>query len=316
MAQLCPECGLPLNADDAFCGNCGRPAGMGGQDGAARPPLTDGAARIRIDERPVAGQAATAVPVPPEEIVREASVAAQRLRYYDLSGEPSFDPLRNKRFGWQLVRRGALFALAGLVLNIVIFLFLLIVAAVTRSLAILSLDSIVSLLVAIAVLIAYLFMPVPALLSQWSRLLGLRAEIANTAFEYIRQAVDRHATPYDSFQPKRLVLPGEGVRQYLQLRRGVFTCYISCFPHGRDLYVGWSLWIYMSPFRLAMMKIGRQIQNWSGRGNDIYQTLRYESTRASVGAVHGCMLEGVDVAIRMLDPEAELLGGQTSVPMS
>jgi hypothetical protein len=316
MARVCPECGLPLNADDAFCGSCGRPTGMGGQHGAARPPLTDGAARIRIDERSPAEPAAAAVPAPPEEVVREASAAAQRLRYYDLSGEPSFDPLRNKRFGWQLVRRGALFALVGLVLDTVIFLFLLIVAAATRSLAILSLDSIVSILVAIALLIAYLFMPVPALLSQWSRLLGLRAEIADTAYEYIRQAVHRHATPYDIFQPKTLLPPGEGVRHYLELRRGVFACYISCFPHGRDLYIGWSLWIYMSPFRLAMMKIGRQIQDWSGRGNDIHQTLRYESTRATVGAVHACMLEGVDVAIRMLDPEAELLGGETSVSIS
>ena len=108
------------------------------------------------------------------------------------------------------------------------------------------------------------------------------------------------------------------MRQYLQLRRGVFAVATSPrFLDGRDLYVGWSLWIYMSPFRLAMMKIGLQIQNWSGRGNDIYQTLRYESTRASVGA---CMLHArrrsLHVAIRMLDPEAELLGGQTSVPMS
>lgn len=289
---------------------------MGGHDGAASPPLTDGAARIRIDEGAAAGPAAAAVPTPPEEVIREASVAAQRLRYHDLSGEPSFDPLRNKRFGWQLVRRGALFALVGLVVDLVIFLFLLIVAAVTRSLAILGLDSIAGFLVAISLLIAYLFMPVPGLLSQWSRLLGLRAPIADTAFEYIRQAVDRHATPYDNFQPRTLLLPGDGARRYLELRRGVFACYISCFPHGRDLYIGWSLWIYMSPFRLAMMKIGRQIQNWSGRGNDIHQTLRYESTRATVGAVHGCMLEGVDVAIRMLDPEAELLGGETSVSIS
>ena len=316
MARACPECGLPLNTDDAFCGNCGRPTGMGGPDGTAGPPFTDGAARIRIDERSAAGLAPAAVPVPPEEVIREATAAAQRLRHYDLSGEPSFDPLRNKRFGWQLVRRAALFGLVGLVVDLVIFLFLLLVAAVTRSLAVLGLDSIVGFLVLIGVVVAYLFMPVPALLSQWSRLLGLRAGIADTAFQYIGQALERHATPYDSFRPKTFLLPGDGTRQYLELRRGVFACYISCFRHGRDLYIGWSLWIYMSPFRLVMMRIGRQIQNWSGRGNDIHQTLRYESTRATVGAVHACMLEGVDVAIRMSDPEAELVGGETSFSIS
>ena len=127
--------------------------------------MADGAARIRIDDRAAPDE--QAVPVPPEDVLREATQAAQRVRYYDLTGDPSFDPLRNKRFGWQLVRRGALFAVAGLAVLATrrIFLFLLIVAAVTRSLAILSLDSIVSLLVAIALLIAYLFMPVPALLA-------------------------------------------------------------------------------------------------------------------------------------------------------
>jgi zinc-ribbon domain len=343
MAQMCPNCGLPLGDDDVFCGHCGAQTAGGGWNapggqaaermarqrwpgaepdpppgppGPAGPPLTDGAARVRIDERARPEQHADAVPAAPEDVVREATRDAQRLRALDVIGEPTFDPLRNKRFGGQLFRRALLFAGTGIVVDILVFLFLGLVGLVTRSLAILSIDPIISVLVWAAFFIAYLVLPVPALLSQWSRLLGLRAEVAGAAFEYIRQAVHRHATPYDSFQTRTLLPPGEGVRRYLELRRGVFACYISCFPHGRDLYIGWSFWIYMSPFRVLTMKIGRQIQDWSGRGNDMYQTLRYESTRATVGAVHTCMLEGIDVAIRMHDPEAELLGGETRFTIS
>ena len=98
-------------------------------------------------------------------------------------------------------------------------------------------------------------------------------------------------------QVRPLSLPGEGRRDYLELRRGNFTGYISCFPHGRDLYLGWTFWIYMSPFRLLLMRIGRTIQNFNGRGNDLYQTLRYESVRATVGAIQLCTREGTEAAL-------------------
>src|SRR5262249_2075952 len=82
-----------------------------------------------------------------------------------------------------------------------------------------------------------------------------------------------------------------------------FSGYISCFEHGNDLYVGMTFWIYLSPARLALMKIGRQLQDLSGRGNDIYQTLRYDSTRATIAALHHCTLEGVDAALRTAGAE-------------
>ena len=118
------------------------------------------------------------------------------------------------------------------------------------------------------------------------------------------------------FRARALSLPGEGRRHYLELRRGAFAGYISCFAHGRDLYCGWTFWIYMSPLRWVLMRIGRYIQDRSGRGNDMYQTLRYESTRATVAAMHACTLEGLDAAIRTIDPEGGLLGSEAPVPAS
>ncbi|HUY51862.1 MAG TPA: hypothetical protein VMV92_40210 [Streptosporangiaceae bacterium] len=290
---------------------------MRGPEGAARPPLTDGDARIRIDERAEpADDGGTASPAAPEETTRDAAYADRQLSYTEVTGEPSFDPLRNSRFGWQLVRRAGLFVLFGFIAESVIFLFLLLVAAVARSLAIFAISPVISFLIGIGLIIAYLVMPVPALLAQWSRLLGFRAAAADTAFEHISQAMQRHATPHDSLRPRRLRPPGEGLRYYLELRRGVFAGFISCFPHGRDLYVGWTFWIYMSPLRLMIMKVGRQIQNWTGRGNDIHQTLRYDSTRATIAALHACTMEGIDAAVRALDPGADLPGGDASVSIS
>ena len=55
----------------------------------------------------------------------------------------------------------------------------------------------------------------------------------------------------------------------------------------------------MSPLRWFTLKISRQIEDWTGRGNDMYQTLRYELT-----------------AIRALDPGGELPGDSAEVSIS
>lgn len=47
--------------------------------------------------------------------------------------------------------------------------------------------------------------------------------------------------------------------------------------------------------------IGRTIQNFRGHGNDLYQTLRYESVRATVGAIQICTREGLEAALGEAD---------------
>jgi hypothetical protein len=108
----------------------------------------------------------------------------------------------------------------------------------------------------------------------------------------------------------------ESARRYLELQRGVFAGYISCFAHGNDLYAGMTFWIYLTPARLAIMKIGRQFQDLGGQGNDIYQTLRYDSTRATIAALYDCTLEGADAALRTAgaEPSPAPVAAMTGVP--
>jgi hypothetical protein len=154
----------------------------------------------------------------------------------------------------------------------------------------------IDLLITAALMAMFLFMPVPALLGQWSRMLTFQAPAAASALEFVQQALQQHATPHDKLGLRPLAPPGEGRRDYLELRRGYFAGYVSCFPHGHDLYAGWTFWIYISPVRLFLMRIGRRFQDYTGRGNDMYQTLRYEPARATIAALHTCTLEGVNAA--------------------
>jgi hypothetical protein len=303
----------PLWPSTGSAGSGGRPPPRPRQ-----PASAEGAAQARIAVRSAesAQESAATDAAPAPERAQEAALADRQVNYTTVSGEPSFDPLRNARFGWQLLRRAGLFWLFGACCEAVIFLFLLLVAAVSRSVGALAVLPVISTLFAIGLVGAYLLLPVPALLAQWSRLLGFRAAAAEIAYDHIAAALESHATPRDSLKRRTLVPPGEGVRHYLELRRGVFAGYISCFEHGADLYVGWTFWIYMSPFRLVLMKFGRQYQNWTGRGNDMYQTLRYESTRATIAALHACTQEGIDAAVRMVDPDADVPADETKVPFT
>ena len=371
MSFTCPQCGLPIYGEDAFCGNCGRPAGTQARDGSGGPageqtappswstrrsdppvgsppggpprfagsfprehdgqvyepepdphrrrggPHADAEARIRSGTRAApARSVGAAAQAPVREITRIDANADQRLSYAETSSEPTFDPLRNSRFGWQLARRFALFFAIGAIINFLLSLFFSLAFIATRDTSVFEADWVIGLLIAVGLLVAYALMPVPALLTQWSRLLSFRADVADIAFEHIATSFDSHDTPSDSFQPRTLMPPGEGIRKYLEFRRGVFTGFISCFAHGRDLYAGWSFWIYMSPVRWVVMRTGRYIQDRTGRGNDMYQTLRYDSTRATVAAMHACTLEGLDAAIRTIDPEGGLLGSAAPVPAS
>jgi hypothetical protein len=50
------------------------------------------------------------------------------------------------------------------------------------------------------------------------------------------------------------------------------------------------------------MRFGRKVQDYTGRGNDMYQTLRFEPARATIAAIHTCTLEGVEIAIGESNP--------------
>lgn len=308
MPTECRNCGLALDTNDAFCGNCGRPADLGsaapgGTVAAAASPWGSdrggGGVPPPASEMPPGQQrqAATAAAAEPAGDLERRLAAEHEQLDHGLSGDWSFDPLRNKRFLAQIARRFGLYTVAAFTVEFIFFLFAAVTSLSSGNTPSLGGVSKVSALLWIALVLLFWLLPVPGLLRQWSSLLSHQAPAAQRAFDCIHQAIDRHATPRDALRERGYPLPGEGHRRFLELHRGVFTGYISCFPHGNDLYVGYSFWIRMSPLRLLFMGIGRSIQNWSGRGNDMYQTLRYESTRATVDAIHTCTVEGIAAAI-------------------
>ena len=214
-----------------------------------------------------------------------------------LSGPGTLDPVRNPRYLMYMLRQAGVFAGIYLLTEMVLLLCVLLSAAAGTKLGpAVRLETDSLWLVALVLGIAFWLIPVPALLAEWTQVMEESSDATQTAFDHINSAFQAHDAPVDSLRMRTASRPGEGRREYLELRRGHFSGYISCFAHEHDLYVGWTFWLHMSPLRLLMMVIGRNLRDMTSRGDGIYRSLRFESTRALVAAMHGAALAGIDAA--------------------
>jgi hypothetical protein len=272
MDSTCVHCGQTLESDDAFCPSCGRPVHPvpGPRPAAGGSPYEHAAA-----------SPPTGPPAGPD------GVPVSQVHSFEMGGTSGFDPLANSRFGWQLVRHFALFALIYIAADVAAFVICGVLALVGLGFgAAFTLWGIVAVVLWVAVTLIAWLQSVPALLDDQSRLLRNSAWRAGSVLHEIGGIFARQQTPADSMNPRWLTPPGEGRREYLEWQRGAFSCLITCFPFGNDLYVSWTFWIRLTPLNVVLMRIGRMIQNRTGRGNDMYQTLRWDSARAALSAVH------------------------------
>lgn len=229
---------------------------------------------------------------------RNAAYAGHRLEYERIP-EASFDPLGNRRFLICLARQASVFmviyAIGAFITGIPVFILSLL------GLFFLGIIWYVcAVLIALGLFIAFLVIPVPALLSEWKYLIDDKGAAGQATLGHIYYALQRRRTPLDSAGLRRLGLPGGESRDYLELRRGIFTGYISCFAQGNDLFVSWTFWLKLTPARFAWMLITRVFQEITQRGNDLYVTLRYESAKAMRESMHSAAHEGIDVATGLL----------------
>lgn len=293
----------------------GEVAGLAGPD---RAPLAEagqpGPEMLIIPARQVDGPAGPGgrLTVPaqrrgqPGQLARSAGAADRTPHRTRLTGQANLDPGANSRLLLRVGRQAALFAgiyaLTETVL-LLVFLGLGFTAMSLHSALRLETDS----LWLLALILASLFwvIPVPALLGQWSVLVENSADASRPAFEHIATAFREHDAPLDSLAVRPVAPRHESARDYLELRRGRFSGFISCFPHGRDLHVGWTFFLRMSPARLVLLSMGRSAAHLTRRGGDVRRALWSESTRALVAAMHSATLAGIATAVSAPDAAGE-----------
>jgi hypothetical protein len=303
MMEICPACGQGVTASDAFCGSCGEPAGTAvrlaapAAAGSRWPAGITGA--IPVDA--ATGQRTT-----------NSTYLGRRLMY-DKIPEPSFDPLINQSLQVQFLIHWFVYWLAHFACQVAIGIVFVILSLALGPAGFI-LWAICGSLIALLFACLFWLLPVPALLSEWKFPVDGMAAAAPVTLEHIRWALGQHQTPLDLLQVRRLRLDGDASRDYLEMQRGLFTGFISCFAYGQDLYVGWTFWVRISPARYLLMFLGRIWQTAMRRGTDLHVTLRFDYARAMREAIHSVAREGVDVAAGRL--HADGAGATTQIPVA
>ena len=228
-------------------------------------------------------------PVPAGLAGQPAPASLSRTR---LGGQATFDPASNTRLLQQVLRQAAIFAgIYALIQTMTMSCFLLLGLSGIGLGTAMGLELISLKVVAVILVIPFWLIPVSALLGQWTVLVEGSRDTAKETFQRMSAAFSEHGAPVDSVEVHTVLPAGEGAREYLELRRGRFRGFLSCFPHGHDLYLGWTFWLRMSPARLLLLILGRRLRDPGGAG-DIDQALGAESARALVAAMHSATLAG------------------------
>jgi hypothetical protein len=80
-----------------------------------------------------------------------------------------------------------------------------------------------------------------------------------------------------------------------------YTAYVSVFPYGTSLYVGWIMFRSRRGVLLILTALKDVIGGILGRTDLVSQMLRTEKVRAMREAVHSAAREGVDIAIQGIE---------------
>jgi len=303
MSEICVRCHESVADDEVFCGNCG-------QRMAAAQPRDAGLVSTVIGaSMPGAWPAAESRPASLGDSVRDAAALRRavadgaRLSYSVPEG--SFDPIGNRKLLRQFAVQAILYFAVYVVLAVVFGLLFGILALIGLGLRALVLWYAGAGLVGLLFLCLYWLIPVPAQLSEWKILVDGKASVAPMIFDHIAWALQRRQTPVDEAKVRKLKLAGGEGRDYLEVRRALFSGLVCCFAYGEDLYVGWTFWLRVSPLRCSLMFLARLWQILMRRGNDMYVTLRYDYAKAMQEAIHNSALEGVDVAIGELHAQGQ-----------
>jgi hypothetical protein len=244
----------------------------------------------------------------PDELLGQAApntvYLGQRMMYEKEAQLEEFDPLKSSRYFIEAFKKAILTGLIWLVGLIPIFIVGGILTAIASTFG-----AIIAGLLFFAWWLVmgcvYWWVKLPGQLSEWKFSVDDRGEAAPVVFDHIAWALYRRNAPVDSVQLRRFKVMGQGTRDELEIRQGVFYALVSCLDNGSDLYIGWTFWIYMSPVRFWWTGLRRLLWELRFRGHAIYVNLQFDRAKAFRETLHSAVREGVDVAAGQVAPQGQ-----------
>lgn len=241
-----------------------------------------------------------------------AAYLDKTLRYGDV--ELSLDD----GVSWQFVLRMVFRAvLAATVVGVTMFVALSLMALISQSAELfalaMGLTPVVSGLVCVLVL-ALTRIPEPV--AEWRVLLADRATSAESVYSQIAGTLRIRQSPIGgSVRRIRTGPDPRDVSSRLVLTEGVYSAYVSVFPYGTSLYLGWTMWRSRKGIHLLIQFIKDILEGLAGRDDPERRMMRTERPRAMREAVHAACREGLFVGVRgaVVPPEYGFPGGLPSI---
>jgi hypothetical protein len=330
MPQDCTYCSSSIDDGDAFCQSCGRQVLPANGAGALAENPEPAIAAVPTGGLPSWATVPPAGGLPAAATVRSMPSAAagpsgaddfyrgSRLSYR-VPGEPTFDPIGSSKYLGQIALRGVLYWLAWTFVYVVFLIITLLSVRSSPSLSTIEgtggFLGVVFFLFTLALLVCFWFLKIPIQLSEWKITVDGQGAAAGIVFGHIAAVLQQRGTPIDPLRVQRFRLPKVGTQDYLELHSRIFYGYVACFAYGQDLYIGWTFWSRISPFRYLCMFIARIWQSLFNRGSDLYISLRYDYARAMRETMHSATREGVDVAIGRMAAQGQGIIG-TVIPVT
>lgn len=137
-------------------------------------------------------------------------------------------------------------------------------------------------------------------ISEWHVLLADRAGAAESVYNVIvGRARDRSLPLYP--YTRRMPTSFGPVNNRLVLVDGHYEAYVTVFPYGSGLYLGWTMWRSRRGFELIGRYVADVFRNMAGQLDPVARMLRTEQARAMREAVHAVCREGLHVAIEQVE---------------
>jgi hypothetical protein len=138
-------------------------------------------------------------------------------------------------------------------------------------------------------------------LGEWRVTLADRANVADQVYSVIEGKLQERHLPLTSQQTRRTATGYGAVQNRLILFDGQYRVYVSVFPYGTSLYLGWIMYRYRSGGELIARFFADLFASLSGRLDDIGRMLRTERPRALREVAHALCREGLNVAVQQIE---------------
>ncbi len=312
MNQMACSCGSLVEEGDTFCGNCGTPRTL-----TAPPPVRPWPVDGRIPGPPLT----VPQPVAPQTVIPDGQARADGPQLFgqrheggsavthsvESTGPSPFDAdtvylqktLRHepmelalddsvslRTLGVMLVRA----YLAWVVVFVVLGIFGVNDAAHGGSGTLLSVAVIISAIVFWGVLLGS---KVTEPIGEWRALLADRAGQSESYYRVITAVLKRRELPINpQLRSIQLTTQGSPVKHTIVLSENEYQAYVTVFPYGTSLYVGWQMWRRRSGAQL----IKRALLDRVTAANLVTAMLRTDRARAVREAVHLACREAVYAA--------------------